>query len=232
MSWGSLEAARVESRCTAPEGGGEIALTVKARTTGLAHSLYPLDATHISVVDRRTLHPIRLDQSENASGKHLTAHVDFAPGEAVRTNGSAAKGGSNPSGPVDPAKNRPRHYRYPGLYDMNSALLYMRSLPMNTGDEKTVILMTASIPYLATIKVLGRGRVHVDAGDFPAIECSLALEKINKNGEVEPRKGFKSARAWLTDDANRLLVKAEADVFIGSVTLELEQVTFADATKH
>ena len=77
---------------------------------------------------------------------------------------------------------------------MNSALLYLRSLPMNNGDERTLALMTATGPYLATIKVVGRGRVRVEAGEFAAIECSLSLEKINKNGELEPRKGFKTAR--------------------------------------
>ena len=223
VNWGSVEAARVESRFTAPENNdGDTRLAVRANTTGLARTLYTLDATHLSVVNARTLHPVRVEQQEEASGKRATSRVDFLPGEAVRTASftSSKKGRETP---------KPRCYPYPGLYDMNSALLYMRSLPMNTGDERTMALMTATGPYLATIKVVGRGRVRVGAGEFPAIECSLALEKINKNGELEPRKGFKSAHAWLSDDANRLLVKAEAQVFIGSVSLELEKVSFGGA---
>lgn len=222
VNWGGVEAAQVESRYTAPEDGGDTRLFVRANTTGVARSLYTLDATHLSVVNARTLHPVRLEQSEDASGKRATSHVEFLPGEAVRT-------GLNTSSKKGKETAKPRHYPYPGLYDMNSALLYLRSLPMNNGDERTVALMTATGPYLATIKVVGRGRVRVGAGEFPAIECSLALEKINKNGELEPRKGFKSARAWLSDDANRLLVKAEAQIFIGSVTLELEKVSFGGA---
>ena len=80
--------------------------------------------------------------------------------------------------------------------------------------------------------MLGRSQVRVRAGEFPAIECSVALEKINKYGELEPRKGFKSAHAWLSDDADRLLIKVEAQVFVGSVTLELEKVSFASAAAH
>ena len=223
MDWGGVEAAHVESRYTSPEGGGDAQLSVKAKTTGLARSLYTLDATHLSVVNARTLHPIRLEQAEDVSGKRATARVDFSADGAVRSGTSTPKKGKETSTP------RLRRYPYPGLYDMNSALLYMRSLPMNTGDERTVVLMTATVPYLATIKVIGRSRVRVAAGEFPAIECSLALEKINKNGELEPRKGFKSAHAWLSDDADRLLIKAEAQVFIGSVTLELEKVSFVGA---
>ena len=115
---------------------------------------------------------------------------------------------------------------------MNSALLYMRSLPMHNGDERTLAIMTANSPYLATIKVLGHSRVRVHAGEYAAIECSVALEKINKNGELEPRKGFKSAHAWLSDDADRLLVKVEAQVFVGAVSLELEKVNFTNLAAH
>ena len=56
----------------------------------------------------------------------------------------------------------------------------------------------------------------------------MRLEKIRKDGALEPRKGFKSARAWISDDPNRLLVKAESEVFVGTVELELEQVTYND----
>ena len=183
--------------------------------------MYTLDATHLSVVNRRTLHPVRLEQSEETSGKRLTDHVDFSPGEAVRTNSNSQK-------KKDQAKSRPRHFPYPELYDMNSALLYTRSTPMTAGAEYTLPLMTATSPYLATIKVLGRNRVRVGAGEYPAIECSVALEKINRHGELEPRQGFKSAHAWMSDDADRLLLKVEAQVWVGAVSLELEKVNFTN----
>ena len=126
------------------------------------------------------------------------------------------------------AVGRTHRLRYPGLYDLQSTFLYLRSLPLAQGDEKTIPLMTAGSPYLATIKVVGRNRVKVNAGEFAAIEVSLTLEKIRKDGTLEPRKGFKSAHAWISDDANRLLIKAESEVFIGTVDLELDQVTYTD----
>ena len=55
VSWGGLQAAHVETRCTETDAG-ETQLFVKANTTGLARSLYTLDATHRSVVNRKTLH--------------------------------------------------------------------------------------------------------------------------------------------------------------------------------
>ena len=218
LTWGAMQAAHVDAQCVSSPATREIRSTFKATTTGAARALYKLDATHVSVVNRATLLPIHMEQTELNSRKHTVSRVDFTPAEAVRVDRDLKKDEHDPA-----ATGKPRRYRYPNLYDMQSVLLYLRSQPLAQGDEKTLPLMTAGSPYLATVKVVGRSRVKVKAGEFAAIECSLKLEKIKKDGTLEPRKGFKSARAWISDDANRLLVKAESEVFIGSVSLELEQ---------
>ena len=225
--WGNVQAAHVEAQCVSSAATREIRSTFKASTTGAARALYKLDSTHVSVVDRKTLRPVWLEQSELNSRKHISARVDFSPAEAVRVERDLKKDEHDPT-----AMGKLRRFRYPGLFDMQSVVLYLRSLPLAEGDEKTLPLMTAGSPYVVTVKVVGRGRVKVKAGEFAVIECALHLEKVKKDGTLEPRKGFKSARAWISDDANRLLVKAETEVFIGSVNLELEQVTYTDAVAH
>ncbi len=223
VTWGGVQAAHVEAQCTSSPATHEIRSTFKANTTGAARLLYKLDATHVSVVDRNTLLPVFLEQTELNARKHVAARVDFTRADAVRVERDLKKDEHDPT-----AVGKAHRLRYPELYDMQSAFLYLRSLPLASGDEKTIPLMTAGSPYLATLKVLGRSRVKVDAGEFAAIEVSLRLEKIRKDGALEPRKGFKSARAWISDDPNRLLVKAESEVFVGTVELELEQVTYND----
>ena len=219
MIWGGVEAAHAEAQVSSPPDGAETRTEVKAGTIGLARTLFKLDATHLSVVDRRTFRPHRLEQTERQSTKNVSTRVDFtADGAARRTRAKAES--------TDAAFHKPREFPYPGLFDMEGVFLYLRSQPLHPGDEKTLLLMTSGSPYLVTVKVLGRSSVQVKAGSFPAIECSLALEKVGKNGVLEPRKGFKSADAWISDDANRLLVKVQSEVFIGSVTLELEKVTY------
>ena len=227
LTWGKLQAAHVDVQCVSSPVTGEIRSTFKATTTGTARALYKLDASHVSVVDRTTLRPRWFEQTELNSRKHSFARVDFSPAEAVRADRDLGKDAQDPT-----AAGKPRRFRYPGMYDMQSTLLYLRSLPLASGDEKTLPLMTAGSPYVVTIKVVGRSRVKVKAGEFAAIECSLKLEKVKKDGTLEPRKGFKSARAWIGDDANRLLIKAESEVFIGSVSLELEQVSYPDAASR
>ncbi len=214
ITWSDVEAGQVEAECVSPVGGAEVHTIIKAASTGAARVLYKLDATATCVADRRTLRPVRFEQRQDAGGKHSDLRVDFNAAEAVRTN-------------LDPTKTiAPRHFPYPNLFDMQSALLYLRSLPLADGDEKTFPVMAANTPYLVTVKVLGRERVKTQAGEYPAVRCALSLEKINKLGELEAHKSFKSAEAWISDDANRLLLKVASEVFVGSVNLELTKVTF------
>ena len=220
VGWEGLDSAQFELECTLPDGGKEISTLVKAWTIGLARTLWKFDAVHLSLVDRSSLKPLRIEQTEDQGRKKSVERVDFTPQEAVRTESdTGADGVSRPP--------RTRRYGYPGLFDMESAFLYMRSLPLAIGETRTLAVMTAGSPYLVTIKVVGQGRVQVQAGEFPTFEYAMTMEKVNKYGGLEQRKGFKSAHAWVSNDANRLIVKAQADVFVGTVTVELENVQFA-----
>ena len=222
ITWsGGLEAAHVDARIVSPAEGATIRTEVKAATTGLARTLYKMDATHDSVVDRRTFRPEHLEQTEQGSTKHSSTRVDFTSEGAVRRTRDLTKSEAG-----DAAFRKLRPFPYPGLFDMEGVFFYLRSQPLKDGDEKTLLLMTSGSPYLVTVKVVGRNPVQVKAGKFPAIECSLKLEKVSKTGALEPRKGFKSANAWISDDADRLLVKVQSEVFVGSVNLELEKVTY------
>ncbi len=221
ITWSDVEAGQVEAKCVSPASGADIHTVIKAASTGGARLLYKLDATANCVADRRTLHPLHFEQRQDAGGKHTYTRVDFTAREAVRTNTDPTA-----AAPADPAKAAPRHFPYPDLRDMHTALLYLRSLPLADGDEKTFPVFASNTPYLVTVKVLSHERVKTRAGEYPAVLCSLSLEKINKRGELEAHKSFRSARAWISDDADRLLLKVEAEVFVGSVNLELDKVTF------
>jgi hypothetical protein len=225
VTWEGLDAAHFSSDCTLGDNGEQIFTLVKAQTIGMARALWKFDATHLSVIDRQTLKPVRIEQTEDLGRKQSIEHVDFTPQYAVRS-------GTERGPDIPEHKLKTRRFDYPGLFDMESTFLYLRSLPLAVGETRTVALMTAASPYLATLTVVGKGRIQVGAGEFPAFEYSLKLEKINKFGGLEARKGFKDGHAWISDDADRLILKVQADVFVGTVTTELESLQFTDAPAH
>ena len=51
---------------------------------------------------------------------------------------------------------------------------------------------------------------------------------MNKQRELEPHKKFRQASAWISDDADRLLLRIEARVFVGTVFVDLQSVQFAE----
>jgi hypothetical protein len=66
----------------------------------------------------------------------------------------------------------------------------------------------------------------VGAGAYKAIKLNLQLSKINKQRELEPHNKFREASVWISDDVDRLLLRIEAKVFVGTVYADLESVHF------
>ena len=102
-----------------------------------------------------------------------------------------------------------------------TALIFKLNDAVDQGKEGVVF--SATDPYLATVTVLGRERVTVPAGTYNAIKFDLQLNRI-KDGELQPHRKFRRASAWVSDDADRLLLKIEAQVFVGTVSCELQAV--------
>ena len=73
--------------------------------------------------------------------------------------------------------------------------------------------------------------VKVGAGNYKAIRLDLQLSKVNKQRELEPHKKFSQASVWISDDADRLLLRVEARVFVGTVFADLQSVQFM-SEKH
>jgi len=79
--------------------------------------------------------------------------------------------------------------------------------------------------------VTGREKISVHAGSYNAIKVDLQLNKIGKNLELEPHRKFRRATIWLSDDADRIILRIEAQVFVGTVFAELQSVRFENAAR-
>jgi len=68
------------------------------------------------------------------------------------------------------------------------------------------------------IRVIGRERVKVPAGEFDTI----VLQPVIKTKGIFSEKG--EAGIWLTDDASRVMVKMQAEVAFGTLTMSLTSI--------
>lgn len=213
FGWSGFPCATAEIRMSKATGD-RLQLDLTARTTGLARALWKFDASGTSNVEADTLRPVAVRQIENDRRTRTVTELSFSPAGVI------SKITETPG-----AGTKVRRFDFPRLFDLQSALLYLRSQPLQERSVQRIVVYSATDPYLATITVLGRERVTVPAGTYNAIKFDLQLNRI-KDGQLQPHRKFRRAKAWLSDDADRLLLKMEAQVFIGSVFCELQAVDF------
>jgi uncharacterized protein DUF3108 len=105
-------------------------------------------------------------------------------------------------------------------------MLYLRSQPLKEKSVQRVLVYPNTTAYLATLTVLGREKISVHAGSYNAIKIDLRLSKVGKDLQLEPHKKFRRATIWLSDDNDRLILRIEAQIFVGTVFAELQSVRF------
>jgi Protein of unknown function (DUF3108) len=193
-------------------------LDASGRTVGLARALWKLDANGRAVADAQTLRPIEVSQTESYRRKILVTHLNFGA-DGVRSTRTETKSGAA-------AETKAREFKFPNLFDLHSALLFLRSQPLRDRSVYRVVVYPATSAYLATVTVLGREKISIRGGTYNAIKADLQLHRLGKNLELEPHRKFRRATAWISDDQNRILLRIEAQIFIGSVFAELQSVRF------
>ena len=218
FGWGTVAAAQADFDFSKTKSG-QLKLAVTAKTIGFARTLWRMDLQHLALCDPATLRPVSLLQTETYKAKTLIAKVDFAPDQVLRWNESKPPGSTPPKW---------RRFKCADVFDIQSALLFTRSQPMKTGDVYRLVVFPARDAYLAEIEVAGRERLAVGGKEYDAIKCALRLQGITKQLALEPHAKFKRASIWVSDDRDRLLLKVQAEVFVGSVWTELESVKFAE----
>ncbi len=211
FSWNGIEAGRGYFVYSRPDAS-HLRLEAKLSSTGLARTFWPMDSTTSSIASLETFRPVRLEQEERYRRDRRITRIDFADDHLLRERYKV---------PDKSPRQGVKRIRLAHAHDLQSALLYLRSQPLSHGEMVRLIVYPQGTAYLATIRVTGRERVRVPAGEFPAIRLDLHLVQINKKRELEANKKVRRTTGWISDDADRLLLKIDAEIFIGSVQCEL-----------
>ena len=187
------------------------------QTVGFARALWKFDVHHRALADAATFRPVEMHQIEITRRKTVTTNLIFKPNgvDRIRTNTKSIRAA------------KPRTYSFPkGVWDMFSTMLYLRSQPLCDGDVYRLVVYPASSPYLATLTVANHSSIKTAAGTCPALKLDLQLSKIGKKGELGLHKKFRRASLWVSDDSDRMLLRIEASIFVGTVFAELQSIRF------
>ena len=222
FGWSGVTAATGEIHFTKPSND-RFQLEGTGRTIGFVRALWKLDVTQRASADSQTLAPVKTEQSESYRSKKIVTHLTFTNSGVTRTR-TEAQG--------DNIETKSKQFAFPNLFDLHSAALYLRSQPLKEGTVYRLPIYPATNTYLAIIKVTGRDRISVHAGTYNAFTLDLQLKRIGIHLELEPHKKFRRATIWVSDDAERLILRIEAQIFVGTVFAELQSMHFDNANQR
>ena len=215
FGWSGFTAATGDVHFTKPSEN-KFQLDGTGRTIGFVRALWKLDASYQAIASAETLRPIETQQIENYRSKKIVTHLTFTSNGVTRER-TEGKGAAAP---------KTRQFNFPNLFDLFSAMLYLRSQPLKERTVYRVVAYPATNAYLATVTVVGREKISVHAGNYNAIKLDLRLKRIGKHRQLEPHRKFRGATIWVSDDPERLLLRIEAQIFVGTVFAELQSVNF------
>ena len=218
FGWSALAAGDAEVEFTRKPGLSQ--LKVRGGTGGAVRALWKLDSEATSTVRNSDLQTTRLVQTEKYSDEKRTTTVVFAPEGAARTRVRE---------PKDKDSGKTKRFKFAPVRDLHGALLFVRSQPLQQGEVVRFVVYPSSGGYLAEAEVIGREKIKLAGKEWPTVKLALRLKEIEKDLTLKPHQKFKSATCWLSDDPDRLLLKVEADVMVGKVWMNLQQVNFTDA---
>lgn len=220
FGWSGVVAAEADFELTRA-ARGQLQLAMTTRTIGLARSLWQMDTAHAALCEAATLRPIRMQQTETYEDETESHDVVFSP-EDVRRKSRVT--------PREGPPEKERKLKLPNVFDLQTGLFFVRSQRLRAGDRYRFVVYPSTTAYLAEVEVLGREKLKVAAGSFEAIKCAVRLERVSKKLALTPHKKFRRALAWMADDRDRLLLKIDAEIFVGSVWAELRSVRFTPET--
>jgi Protein of unknown function (DUF3108) len=213
FGWVGLQAAKAEIQLFS-QTRTTFEIDATGATCGLARKLFKVDMYQQAIENKMTLRPIHSFEEEKYRSETVRTNVDF---ESNQLTGLREK---------IPNKypDTPKIFTFSPVFDIASALLWVRSQPLAEGETESIVVWASNAPYLATVTVLGRDTIKVNGHEERAIKLDLKLNGIDNKMHLKEYKLFKGGRGWLSDDVKRIPLRIEADIFIGYVFAELESV--------
>ena len=215
IGWMEIAAAHADVDISYSEQA--IVLHGRGGTTGFARSLYQLDGTLHAHSQRETFQTLWAQQVERYTDRILMAQM------AQNADGfwSLREKFPNPGNP-----STWRRINQSPIYDLFSGLLFIRSQPLAIGDSVSTVIFPGDAAFLVNMKVLKAERLTIADKDHDTLKLNLDIQRINlkKGGVLEPHKKFRSGTIWLSNDATRIPLRVEVNIFVGYVFAEIESL--------
>lgn len=179
-------------------------LIAQGKTSGSFDFFYKVRDRYDSYIDRTLLTPYLYTENIREANYKRTDKVRFYQNQKkiVGLNGTFKGTGQT--------------------FDLVSAFYFARSLDLNgikQGEKLTMNYFLNDEVSSLEIQYVGKERIKTALGYFNCLKFSPS---------IQPGRIFKKDSKlylWISDDGNRIPVRAEVEILVGSVTLEIAEAT-------
>ena len=191
---------KVEATDKKFEGHPAFHIVADGKTAGAFDLLYKTRNRYETYIDENTLLPYFYTENRHEASYKHTDNVTFDHRDEKIT---AAKG-------VFPYKGK--------VFDFLSAYYFSRSINISkikTGDTFDLKYFLEDGVHTLSITYVGKEKVESDLGTFNCLKF---------NPTIIPGRVFRKDSKlylWITDDNNRIPIKANVELVVGSITMEL-----------
>lgn len=180
----------------------------KGKSTGLMHLFFKVDDRYETYIDRTTVKPYRFIRDIDEGGHTKDIQIDFnhEAGTAV----------------INDKKHKVVETMNiePATQDMMSAFYHLRTVvdikTLKIGDEFKLPMFFDKENFDFKLKFLGRDTVKTKFGKVPALQFRPYVQSGRVFEEEE------SLTVWISDDDNKMPLKIQAKLAVGSLTASLD----------
>jgi hypothetical protein len=212
IGWSEIEAASAHAAISYDSDA--VVLKAGGGSTGLARMLYQLDASFNGRTDRKSLHTLNSEQLENYTSRKLSTLIEGSAGR-LRTLREWQPPGEKPA--------KWKEVKIAPVRDFFAGMLFIRSQLLSEGECVRLTMFPGGAPFFVEIESRGVERIDLAESPRDAIRLDLKIQRVNtkKSNSLEPHSKFRSGKIWLSNDADRIPLRAEVDIFIGYVFAEI-----------
>ena len=180
-------------------------MNITGKTTGSFDFFLKIRNQYGSYVDTSSMKPQKAYRIIQEGKYKLTEVTTF--------NHADGKVNVNKNGKED------KEYQVPtNVQDLVSSYYYLRTVDFTTVKVGDIIVLKSFLDdktYDFSLRYLGKEKIKTDLGKVNAIILSPIMPE---NGLFN---GKNSIKAWFSDDLNRIPLKAKAELYVGSVEMDI-----------
>ncbi len=203
--------ASIRARLNQLPGGEMMHVEANARTAKGIDIFYRLRHQSESVFRLENYHPLVFVSSQRENSKDKNRYISF------RSDGTVVARSWKTGTEGDKSEFQTTN----AVFDPISAAFFARTLPLEVGKEFAFDVFNGKHRYLITFVIEAREMLEVAGKSRNTFRVTPTVKKLT---DTEGEKRLHSATLWITDDADRDVVRLASKVWIGRVEAKLVEV--------